>query len=198
MQRKIYTNNGGGGRSGFTLRRNVDARSGFTLIEILIVVAIISILASIVLVGIGPTEQLGRDARRVSDLHQVQTALELYYAKCGNYPGPAVNDSVCQAYLGLTGGYGENGANPPAATSLIGSITASDIGVKTMPNDPQKNKKYYYATEANGVSYILGAILENKNGSVFSGYIAPATTLYTDGKVPPTTGCGSPNFFLTL
>ena len=34
-------------------------RKGFTLIEILIVVAIIAILASVILVGLGPTQSLG-------------------------------------------------------------------------------------------------------------------------------------------
>ena len=64
-----------------------NQRKGFTLIEILIVVAIIAILASVVLVGLGPTQQAGRDARRISDLHEVQNGLELYYNKCGYYPG---------------------------------------------------------------------------------------------------------------
>ncbi len=50
-------------------------RKGFTLIEILIVVAIIAILASVVLVGLAPTQREGRDARRISDLAQVQNGL---------------------------------------------------------------------------------------------------------------------------
>ena len=62
------------------------SQQGFTLIEILIVVAIIAILASVVLVGLGPTQAQGRDARRISDLREVQTGLELYYNKNGVYP----------------------------------------------------------------------------------------------------------------
>jgi prepilin-type N-terminal cleavage/methylation domain-containing protein len=161
---------------------------GFTLIEILIVVAIISILASIVLVGIGPTEQLGRDARRISDLHEVQTALELYYAKCGYYPGGTVVSGSCPS-----GGYSSAGGY----AGLIGVITGSGIGVNTMPNDPQKSKTYYYATQPLGESYILAAILENQNGSVFSGYKAPSVINYSDGTLP-TGGCDSPNYCLTL
>ncbi len=170
MQKKIYKNNGGG-------------TSGFTLIEILIVVAIISILASIVLVGIGPTEQLGRDARRISDLHEVQTALELYYAKCGYYPGGAVDgNSHCTGIQQI--GY----------ATLATNIVASNLGVQSMPNDPQSGKKYYYSTLADGSSYLLGATLENKNGSVFSGYNAPSSTNYGGD----TFACASPNYCLSL
>ena len=58
---------------------------GFTLIEILIVVAIIAILASVVLIGLGPTQRSGRDARRISDLSEISNALELYYQSNGTF-----------------------------------------------------------------------------------------------------------------
>ncbi len=61
-------------------------RKGFTLIELLIVIAIIGILASVVLVGIGPAQRSGRDARRIADLRQIQNALELYKSANGQYP----------------------------------------------------------------------------------------------------------------
>src|ERR1035441_6676978 len=81
----------------YASRLTPRAQSGFTLIEILIVVAIIAILASVVLVGLGPTQQAGRDARRISDLNEAQNGLELYYNKCGYYPGPT-NAAACAAW----------------------------------------------------------------------------------------------------
>src|SRR5579863_3533942 len=89
------------------------ARKGFTLIEILIVVAIIAILASIVLVGLGPTQQAGRDARRLSDLHEVQNGLELYYNSCGYYPGTSVS-APCAAYAAI----GKSGTPSTAYNTL--------------------------------------------------------------------------------
>ena len=146
-------------------------RKGFTLIEILIVVAIIAILASIVLVGLGPTQQAGRDARRLSDLRQVQNGLELYFSKCGYYPGAAVAGSCSGTPFGQISTW----------VALKASLTGSGIGVSTMPADPSAGHTYYYGTTATGGSYVLGAVLENANGSVFNNYQAPDTTNYTIG-----------------
>lgn len=59
---------------------------GFTLIEILIVVAIISILALIVLGSLGGAREKGRDARRNADIEQYELAIELYFERHDAYP----------------------------------------------------------------------------------------------------------------
>ncbi len=59
---------------------------GFTLIELLVVIAIIGILASIILASLSSARAKGRDAKRLSDIKQIQLALELFYDACGNYP----------------------------------------------------------------------------------------------------------------
>ena len=55
---------------------------GFTLIEMLIVIAVISILAGIVLVGVTGFQETARDTKRIGDLRGVQNSLELYYTRC--------------------------------------------------------------------------------------------------------------------
>lgn len=119
-------------------------RKGFTLIEMLIVIAIIGILASMVLVGLGPVQRQGRDSRRIGDLRQVQNALELYYSKCGHYPG----DASCGAT-----------AIGDSWTGLTTALTGAGIGINVIPNDPSTGKNYHYATDFK--TYVLGADLED-------------------------------------
>ena len=62
-------------------------RRGFTLIELLVVIAIIGILSTIVLASLNTARMKSRDARRLSDIKQLQLALAVYAdANGGGYP----------------------------------------------------------------------------------------------------------------
>lgn len=65
----------------------VKTNKGFTLAELLIVIAIIGILSSVVIASLAPARAKGRDANRISEIKSMQLALELYYDANGNaYP----------------------------------------------------------------------------------------------------------------
>ncbi|OGF31319.1 hypothetical protein A3H09_03530, partial [Candidatus Falkowbacteria bacterium RIFCSPLOWO2_12_FULL_45_13] len=61
-------------------------QKGFTLIELLVVIAIIGLLSTLAVVALNNARMKSRDAKRVSDIKQIQTALELYYNDANSYP----------------------------------------------------------------------------------------------------------------
>lgn len=67
-------------------RRKTPDQHGFTLVEILTVVAIIGTISSIGVVSYESVRASSRDVKRVSDLKQIQTAIELYFENNGRYP----------------------------------------------------------------------------------------------------------------
>jgi len=129
---------------------------GFTLIELLVVIAIIGILSSVVLASLNSARRKGRDARRISDVKQIQLALEMYYdANSGEYP-----DAICTTVSG-----GLCTASPLAPTFIA-----------VMPTDPQGSGAYLYdnltsagagCSVATGVcaNYVLGATLEDNTNT---------------------------------
>lgn len=67
------------------IKRMRDDESGFTLVEMLVVVAIMGVLASVAVVAIGGTAKESRSAACKSDVATVQTAADSYYAKNSKY-----------------------------------------------------------------------------------------------------------------
>lgn len=64
------------------------SRKGFTLVELLIVIAVIGLLAAAVIAVIKPAKQLARarDTIRKQRLQEIRDALERYYSAFGKYP----------------------------------------------------------------------------------------------------------------
>ena len=135
--------------------------SGFTLIELLVVIAIIGILASIILASLNTARAKGRDARRISDIKQIQLALELYYDANGSFPVSIydTNGSGGTPSPLVTGGYI---SNMPFDPSVAAACTADGgAGCYT-----------YVALNASGgacataTSYHLGSSLETSNSAL--------------------------------
>ncbi|GAC1413966.1 MAG: hypothetical protein NVSMB66_6800 [Candidatus Doudnabacteria bacterium] len=75
----------------------------FTLLELLIVISIIGLLASIVIASASKARLSARNSKRITDLKQIQTALELYYNDNGGYPNAGWGwRSQCSGYGGYT------------------------------------------------------------------------------------------------
>ncbi len=69
-------------------------KKGFTLIELLVVIAIIGLLSTLAVVSLNNARAKSRDAKRVADIKQVQTAMELFYNDNNRYPDEAAGNTI--------------------------------------------------------------------------------------------------------
>lgn len=103
-------------------------QKGFTIVELLIVIVIIGVLASLVIVAYNGIQGRARDAERQSDVRNIKQAIEQYKADNSVYPAACTADNTgCSA--------------SDLATTLVPTY------IKAIPQDPQypaSGKIYYY------------------------------------------------------
>lgn len=122
-------------------------QGGFTLVEMLIVIAVIAILAGVILTGVTGFQATARDTRRIGDMKNVQNFLELYFNRCGFYPGA---DDCSTA------------SDPDTWAELT---TAMQDITSNLPQPQSTNFEYDYGVDAAGgrLNYTIGAELERDN-----------------------------------
>lgn len=83
--------------------RRSPHNAGFTLIELIIVIAIIGILAAIALAALGVARDRGRDAAIQSDLNTIRTQAAIYYKNSGAGAGYGAPDTFCSSTINMFG-----------------------------------------------------------------------------------------------
>lgn len=138
------------------------AKVGFTLIELLVVIAIIGVLASIVLASLNSARQKSRDARRITDIKQIQLALELYYDA---QTTPQYPDAVAPA----------TGCDSASTGERNGLEDLDPTYIPSVPLDPNRTgtaQCYLYAsypTSGTITNYHLAAVLEDTAHTALNG-----------------------------
>lgn len=137
-------------------------QSGFTIVELLIVIVVIGILAALVITTYGGIQSKARNSKRQTDIQSLQTQIEAFYSQSGYYPSlKDMNDAVP-----VTGWRAINMKSLDSGAM----IDPSNPGVTTLVTAPAA-KSYAYAvtdnsgatcetTDTNCAKYVLTATYE--------------------------------------
>ena len=137
-------------------------QQGFTIIELLIVIAIIGILATLVLTNFQGAQAKGRDTVRKNDINSIYQKLEEYYNENGGYPDSAL---AAATFPGIDSGALDDADGTTIVSSFTASTTAPTL---TLTN----TNEYAYAaydscntsspTGSSCLKYVLATFLERE------------------------------------
>lgn len=114
-------------------------KSGFTIVELLIVIVVIGILAAITIVAYNGIQGRARDSQRVSDVRSIQKALEIYKTQNGTYPPTnATTAAICASH---TNGYSYSDATDGSWLSIL--LTSKTIN--KVPVSPSNGCTQFYS-----------------------------------------------------
>lgn len=147
-------------------------KKGFTLVELMVVIAIIAILTAIVTANFAQSKAKARDAKRISDLAQIQLTLEMAFDRCNVYPASIQNS-------GLT-------STLDCANLNLGYF------ISKIPTD--NGVDYVYGVDSSKSNYILKADLETNSSALVDAYSTNNTTGYSVNGNQTAINCsGRPN-----
>lgn len=134
---------------------NSKMKAGFTLVEILAVVAIIGVISGLAVGPIKSARLKSRDTQRKADINVLAQGVDLYYSEKKALPGQS-SGGTCASFSSVV-----TEEWVTFKTLVAAFIPASSL----FPNDPLNTSTYNYVYTCDGSAqtYSLKAILENKN-----------------------------------
>ncbi len=130
-------------------------KSGFTLIELLVVIAIIGLLSTLSILALNTARARARDAKRISDVKQMQTALEMYFNDNNAYPSTLVAGSAL--------------ISPASSSTIMAIIPTPPKPVDGSLCGTTWVGNYTYAITAGNASYSIKYCLGAKTGGAAAG-----------------------------
>jgi prepilin-type N-terminal cleavage/methylation domain-containing protein len=133
-------------------------RSGFTLVELIIVISIIAILGTIWFVSYSWFSSSARDSARVSDLGNIRVGLDLYNTQKSTYPSPDSPVEIKASWALIWYQW--------YIWTSVQNLIRLDWDVK----DPVDNEYYTYSTNSNKNKYQILWFLENNEEAFNNNY----------------------------
>lgn len=134
-----------------------------TLIELLIVIGIIALVGTLSAIAIGAARSKERDVTRLSNVRQIQSALEDYFNENNAYPNGTnlpLGDSVQSACLGVTGFHGDCSGETATIMRSVPRLYESGLSGKVTCGNPAR-KAFCYSLIAQEDVYAIQFELEN-------------------------------------
>lgn len=142
----------------------VYMKKAFTLIELLVVVAIISVLTAVVLTQFGTVRARARDAKRVSDIAQLQLAIQQYFDRCNQYPNATPSGTGPDRVLDINS---TSSSCPTGVTmaNFLNQLPTPPSGITDTSGTNPYTYRYIVHSNAAGINddYYLVARLEQLN-----------------------------------
>lgn len=145
--------------------------TGFTLIELMVAIAIVAVLATIGIVAFGATQKSARDAKRKGDLEDIKKALYLYRSAKGTF----CIETPCNASLP----FGETTYRMSASTleTILNRELGPYIKGGKFPIEPGGVASHYQLKNIDNDNFEIYAVLENPpSPSTLTGCILPGGT----------------------
>ena len=154
---------------------------GFTLIELLVVIAIIGLLSTLAVVALNSARQKSRDSKRVADIKQMQTALELFFADANGYPymgasavtlGSASYKSLCKDNPTTVAGAVYKASCAGTDTTYMGLVPQAPTpqdGTCTAVNNPYLFTSVGGSASAFSTGYTIAFCLGGQVGDLVAG-----------------------------
>ncbi|MFM2415035.1 MAG: hypothetical protein RI911_728 [Candidatus Parcubacteria bacterium] len=138
--------------------KRAESSRGFTIVELLVVVAIITMLIGVLMYAFTDPKKNSRDAKRMSDIRDLAQALELYSIQSQAYPAAAALTTL-------------SGTDPVSAT-----LTSSGVLKKPVIDPLMPTYEYRYQTNSGGSTYNIQFCLETDR---IHGYAIGCGNVYT-------------------
>jgi prepilin-type N-terminal cleavage/methylation domain-containing protein len=127
---------------------------GFTLIELILVIAVLGILTGIVVVSYNGAQSSARNAKSLNDLKVAEDLVEIYYNKNGQYPKTTDNSQANWKSIDVrTDDNCENGTSQADWIPNVGSLPQSQVPAVAAAD----GKKGCYLYASNGSEYVISA-----------------------------------------